>query len=144
MGCGSTLADDIRHVEQFGPELVVETAARYLSVHDLAELRAHIASKERTHRFRHGRWEPRPERARRACALCGLDLPVAARANTRFHRHCQKTAESRGRRARERAAESKDTSVGRIPPAPAAQPRPLSLTGAAASPPAAAAEPVVA
>jgi hypothetical protein len=109
-----TLADDIRHVELFGPECAVETAARYLSAHDLAELRAFIAHKERTHRFKHGRWEQRPERARRTCEHCGLDLPVDARAGTRFHRHCQK-ADAQERYRRRKAVAEEDSAQAVFP-----------------------------
>ena len=99
----------MRHVEQFGPELVIETAASYLGSRELAELRGFVAHKERTSRRRHGRWEPRPERARRTCERCGaFDLPRNARANTRFHRHCQK-ADAQERYRRKRAQKPQDT-----------------------------------
>ena len=85
----------LRHAELFGPELVLETAAGDLTSRELAQLQAFIESRERTHRWRNGRWEERPERALRRCAHCGLDLPRAARANQRYHGHCKSTAASR-------------------------------------------------
>lgn len=79
------LDEYVRHVELFGPDCVLETAAGDLNRAELGSIKAFIESKQRTHRFRLGRWEetrsPRP----RQCEGCGLDLPIDAKAHRRFH-----------------------------------------------------------
>ena len=75
-------------------------AVHDLGERDLAELRAFIAYKERTHRFKRGEWVPRREGPVRACDFCGLDLPATASSRMRYHGHCKQAA-GRRRRARE-------------------------------------------
>jgi hypothetical protein len=97
----------IRHVDLFGPDCVLETAAADgLANSDLTELRGYIAHRERTQFWFVGRdehqggwWKDRRGRKPRACEHCGLDLPVDARRNMRFHPHCRSAA------ARVRAAD---------------------------------------
>jgi hypothetical protein len=91
----NTLAEYSRHLERFGPECVLETAADDLSEHELGELAAQIKSLERVSTFKRGHWVERRQHAR-SCDECGLDLPGNARANMRRHNHCrQKAYESR-------------------------------------------------
>jgi hypothetical protein len=91
----ATLADYSRHLERFGPECILQTAADDLSEHELGELAAQINSLERVSTFKRGHWVERHQRFR-ACDECGLDLPSSARANMRRHPHCN----SRARRSR--------------------------------------------
>jgi hypothetical protein len=100
-----TLDEYIRHVDLFGSECVLETVADDLSRYELGQLKAYIESKERTHRFRGGRWEERRAARPRPCDACGLDLPLGIRENKRYHDDaCRK----RHVRAKARHA-SKDT-----------------------------------
>jgi hypothetical protein len=94
-----SLADYQLHVEKFGPELVLETAAHELGEQDMGELAALIASRDRVYRFKAGSWIERRIKAR-ACADCGLDLPATASPSMRRHPHCKHRARSRAKRAR--------------------------------------------
>jgi hypothetical protein len=97
----------IRHVDQFGPDGAVETAAQEgLPGREVAELQAYVNYREATMAWyiappgkSGGEWRDRRGRKVRPSELCGLDLPRGARANQRFHSHCRSKA------ARERAAE---------------------------------------
>jgi hypothetical protein len=87
-----------RHVERFGPDLVLESAARELRERELGELKAFIESKQRSHYWQAGRaggpdshWRERREKAT-TCDHCGLDLPVGSGARRRFHSHCRVAA----------------------------------------------------
>jgi hypothetical protein len=95
----ATLAEYQLHVEKFGPELVLETAANELGEHEMGELAALIGSRDHVYRFKAGHWVERRVKAR-ACADCGLDLPASASPNMRRHRHCKNRAKSRAKRAR--------------------------------------------
>jgi hypothetical protein len=94
-----SLAEYQLHVEKFGPELVLETAADDLGEQAMGELAALVASRERVYRFKAGHWIER-RRQIRVCRECGLDLPSSAHATARRHKHCRWKAEKRARRAR--------------------------------------------
>jgi hypothetical protein len=92
-----TLVEYQRHLELYGPEHLVETAARGdLTVIELGELKASVESIERVYKFKDGGWESRRTIPARACAGCGLDLPRNASSRMKRHPHCKSRA-SRGR-----------------------------------------------
>ena len=95
-----TLAEYQLHVEKFGPELVLETAAHDLGEQDMGELAPLIASRDRVYRFKAGHWIERRINKARACADCGLDPPASASPSMRRHPHCKHRAKSRAKRAR--------------------------------------------
>jgi hypothetical protein len=88
-----------RHAELYGPELVVETAARDLDKRERAEFRGYVQHLERTKHWRAGRWHDR-RLVSRPCEECGLDLPAGAKADMRRHVHCRERAAKRRVRAR--------------------------------------------
>jgi hypothetical protein len=89
-----------RHLERFGPERVLETAAHDLATADLAQLKALVESMERPGRFSRGRWHQNAmAQDRRQCPECGLDLPQTASSRMKRHPHCA----ARARRRRYRA-----------------------------------------
>jgi len=93
----STLAQYQTHLDKFGPECVLETAATELSEKELGQLKALIDSRQRIQVFKRGRWGDRKERQPRKCRICGLDLPRDAYSNRIQHEHCRRTAYRRRR-----------------------------------------------
>jgi hypothetical protein len=83
-----TPAEYRRHAELYGPELIVETAARDLDERELGELRSYLRHLERTKRWHRGRWHDLRATGR-PCEECGLDLPQGARSDMRRHAHCR-------------------------------------------------------
>jgi hypothetical protein len=99
-----------RHLERFGPERVLETAAHDLPTTDLAQLKALVVSMERTARFTRGRWHQNAmAQERRQCPECGLDLPSTASSRMVRHRHCAKRATRRRYRAERAQIAHEDT-----------------------------------
>src|SRR5262249_40906936 len=80
------------HLEKFGPECIVETAAHDLDEKELGELGALIKSKLRTLRLKRisgaVQWIPLRVAAR-ACTVCGRDLPTAYGPRRRRHDQCR-------------------------------------------------------
>jgi hypothetical protein len=106
----STLEEYQRHLEKFGPELLLVTAATELPERELGELKALVGSYQRVYRRHKGSWVERRQGPPRECALeeCGLDLSPNAPKNARYHKHC------RGKAYRRREAKA----VAVAPPAP--------------------------
>lgn len=96
----STLSEYRRHAELFGPELVVETAARDLDERQLVALRSYVQHLERVGRWHRGRWQER-RRPARACVACGLDLPADASSRMQLHPHCRERLKRRRQRQRD-------------------------------------------
>jgi hypothetical protein len=90
-----TLAAYQRHLELYGPECLVATAAADLAGRELGELRALIDSTQRVNRFRNGTWYAHRPEAVRSCVECGLDLPLEAGRNMERHPHCKSRAKRR-------------------------------------------------
>lgn len=59
VGEPATLDVYYRHLERFGPELLLATAESDLSRGDLGRLRARVENMSRTHRWRNGEWIPK-------------------------------------------------------------------------------------
>ena len=82
----------IAHAERFGPECVLETAARELDTPDLAQLKGFVDAKERVYRYHGGSWVPKRVQGRVVCDWCQLDLPPGVKKSTKYHAHCRKAA----------------------------------------------------
>src|SRR5262249_12288025 len=94
----ATLQQYQTHLEKFGPECLLETAATELGRDDLGQLKALVESYERTYRWQPGRgWVHRGQEVRQ-CEHCGLDLPKNAHKLTRYHGYCR-SARERSRKA---------------------------------------------
>jgi hypothetical protein len=93
-----TLAEYQRHLEKFGPECVLETAAGDLDARELGELAALIGSMERTGRYHNGEWVHSGQDVR-VCEECGKDLPKTAGPQMRRHPHCRDRLKKRRKRA---------------------------------------------
>jgi hypothetical protein len=94
------LAEYQVHLERFGPECVLETAAGDLPAAELGQLKALVESRERTHLWRTGDWHPLRMEAARLCDECNLELPRNARSNVTRHRRCGDGARKRAYRER--------------------------------------------
>jgi hypothetical protein len=94
-----TLAEYQRHLELYGSEYLLETAAGDLDNKELGQLKALIDSTERTSRRHGGRWVHRGQEVR-TCETCGLDLPKDAGSQMKRHRHCAKRAARQRRKER--------------------------------------------
>ena len=95
-----TLAEYQRHLELYGSECLLETAAGDLDDRDLGQLKALIDSTERISRRHGARWVHRGQEVR-TCETCGLDLPKDAGPQMKRHKHCAKRAARERRKARE-------------------------------------------
>jgi hypothetical protein len=92
-----------RHVDLYGPECVLETAASDLGRDDVARLAAYIEHRERVSRFHAGQWVHRGQEVR-VCEECRLDLPKGASSRMRRHKHCARRIAKRRERAKQTAA----------------------------------------
>jgi hypothetical protein len=101
-----TLADYQRHLELYGSECLLETAAGDMDEKDLGQLKALIDSTERTSRLHPGQWVHRGQEVR-PCEECGLDLPKSASSRTLRHRHCAKKASRQRHRSVQPTKESR-------------------------------------
>lgn len=94
-----TLTEYQRHLELYGSECLLETAAGDLTDSELGQLKALIDSTERISR-RHGdRWVHRGQEVR-VCEQCGKDLPKSAGPQMKYHLHCRGRLKKRRQRAR--------------------------------------------
>jgi hypothetical protein len=100
----STLEQYQRHLEKFGPERLLETAAKELSENELGQLKAMVDSMQRVSRWHKDQWVYRGQETRQ-CALaeCGLDLPKTASKAMKYHPHCRDRAYRRRRGEKRRA-----------------------------------------
>lgn len=117
----------IDHLEKYGPELILDTAARDpdMSRQKLGELAGYLNHKKYTHRWafrksRNGlwsvRWEPRRERKSgevdesriKKCAGCGLDMPRNLPFHARYHSQACKQRDYRRRRRERLVRERKE------------------------------------
>ena len=94
-----TLAEYITHVDRFGSECVLETAAADLSGKELGELAAYIDHRERVSRRHRGEWVHQGQEVR-VCEECGKDLPKGASSRMRRHKHCARRVVKRRERAK--------------------------------------------
>ncbi len=89
------LAAYLRHLQLYGPECIIETAAGDLAAAELGELKATVDSMERVYQFKSGDWEPIRIIPARTCVECGLDLPRNASSRMKRHPHCKSRASRR-------------------------------------------------
>lgn len=94
-----TLEQYQTHLDKFGPESLLQSAASDLTEKQLGQLKALMDSRKRMQVFRRGRWVDRKDRKPRACKVCGLDLPVDSRTQRVQHDHCRNAAGTRRWRA---------------------------------------------
>ncbi len=94
-----TLAEYQRHLELWGSECLLETAAHDLDEKELGQLKALIDSTERISRRHGGKWVHRGQEVR-TCETCGLDLPKDASSRMKRHKHCAKRAARQRRKER--------------------------------------------
>jgi hypothetical protein len=96
----SELDQYLRHLERYGPECIMDTAARdpEMAREDLGVLKGQLDFWARTHRWKAGRWEPRRTDATiRSCEHCKRDIPRQRGSRARF---CSDACRNRARRAR--------------------------------------------
>ncbi len=93
-----TLTEYQQHVEKFGSECILETAASDLDERELGELAAFIEHMERVSVFRHGQWTHHGQEVR-VCEECGKDLPKGPSRRMRRHKHCARRVAKRRERA---------------------------------------------
>jgi hypothetical protein len=94
-----TLAEYMTHVDGFGSECVLETAAADLPDRELGELAAYVGHKERVSIHRRGVWQHHGQEVR-VCEACGKDLPKNASRRMRYHAHCRERLKKRRSRQR--------------------------------------------
>lgn len=94
-----SLAEYIRHLELFGPECIIETAARDLSSAELAELQGMVDFQTRNHVWRRGSWIPR-RTVVRSCVGCGCEIPRTRSSRASYH---SDSCRRRFEKARERS-----------------------------------------